>query len=227
MTIPGLHGSIPLRESQNCLVVFKSFRNFVEKSLNAKICCVQCDWGWEYQPLDPFLAKHGIEIRHPCPQVHTHNGRTERKHRHIIQLGLAMLAHANIPLSFWWNSFTIAIFIINTLPTLVLENLSPFQKMYNRVPDYKFLKVFGYSVYSHLYPYSHHKIKFRYAKCLFLGYSVVHKGYKFLHHSGRVYITRNAKFDEFDFPYTSLFLRWAIPHWWVNNNSITLLWTCP
>ncbi|KAL5780783.1 hypothetical protein ACOSQ2_011520 [Xanthoceras sorbifolium] len=37
------------------------------------------------------------------------------------------------------------------------------------------------------------------------GYSLQHKGYKCLHPSGKVYISRNVIFHEFDFPYPTLF----------------------
>ena len=42
-------------------------------------------------------------------------------------------------------------------------------------------------------------------KCLFLGYSPLHKGYKCLDRSGRVYITVHVHFNKSEFPYLEMF----------------------
>lgn len=38
-------------------------------------------------------------------------------------------------------------------------------------------------------------------KCVFLGYSLLHKWYKRLGKNGKVYILASVNFDEFDFPF--------------------------
>ncbi|KAH9652916.1 retrovirus-related pol polyprotein from transposon RE1 [Citrus sinensis] len=65
------------------------------------------------------------------------------------------------------------------------------------------MKVFGCSCYPYLRPYNHHKLQFRSGKCVFLGYSSLHKGYQCLHPSGRVYISNHVIFDESSFPFKS------------------------
>ncbi|KAL5754061.1 hypothetical protein ACOSP7_022281 [Xanthoceras sorbifolium] len=35
-----------------------------------------------------------------CPYTHEQNGIVERKHRHLVETGLSMLAHASMPLKF-------------------------------------------------------------------------------------------------------------------------------
>lgn len=67
------------------------------------------------------------------------------------------------------------------------------------------LKTFGCACFSLLRPYNQHKVSFRTSKCVFIGYSFVHKGYKCLHPSGRVYIARSVTFNEAEYPYHSLF----------------------
>ena len=69
-------------------------------------------------------------VRHPYPHIHSQNGRTERKHRHIVDLGLTLLAQAFMPLSFWWEAFAIATYLINCLPTLVLSHKSLVQTLF-------------------------------------------------------------------------------------------------
>jgi hypothetical protein len=57
--------------------------------------------GGEYQSLNSFFQGIGIEHHVSCPYAHQQNGSAERKHRHIIEVGLTLLAHSSMPLKFW------------------------------------------------------------------------------------------------------------------------------
>ena len=87
----------------------------------------------------------------------------------------------------------------------VLQHITPFKSLFGQKPDYHFLKVFGCAYFPFLKPYNKHKFAFKTSKCLFLGHSPFHKGYRCLHPSGRIYITRSVTFDERSFPYQSMF----------------------
>ena len=140
------------------------------------------------------------------PYTHQQQGKAERKHRSIVEIGLTLLAQAAIDLKFWWEAFLLAACLLNRLPTPVLKDLSPFECLFGYKPDYHFLKVFGCSCFPYLRPYNKHKLAFKTSKCVFLGYSPFHKGYKCLHPSGRIYIARSVTFDEHSFPYQQLFV---------------------
>lgn len=56
--------------------------------------------GGEYKPFTTFLSNHGITHRLICPHTHHQNGVVERKHRHIVELGLTLLHHPFLPLAF-------------------------------------------------------------------------------------------------------------------------------
>ena len=90
----------PLQTKSEAKVVFIQFQAMVERMFNRKLICLQTDWGGEYKSLSPLLQKLGIQFRHSCPHAHYQNGRAERKHRHIVELGLTLLAQANMPLRF-------------------------------------------------------------------------------------------------------------------------------
>jgi hypothetical protein len=81
--------------------VFLEFQAHVEHLLDAKILTIQSDWGGEYQHLNTYLQSIGIHHRVSCPHTHQQNGVAERKHHHIVETGVALLAHSPVPLQFW------------------------------------------------------------------------------------------------------------------------------
>ncbi|WVZ54648.1 hypothetical protein U9M48_005413 [Paspalum notatum var. saurae] len=177
----------------------------VERKFDKKILTMQTDWGGEYEKLNSFFQKIGIAHRVSCPHAHQQNGSAERKHRHIVEVGLALLANASMPLKFWDEAFLTATHLINILPTKVPHYKSPTEVLLKTKPDYASLRIFGCAVWPNLRPYNSKKLEFRSKQCTFLGYSALHKGYKCLDpKTGRVYISRDVMFDEFIFPFKSL-----------------------
>ena len=115
------------------------------------------------------------------------------------------LHHASLPLKFWDFAFCTAVYLINRLPTTSLNFLVTYHMLFQQFPDYTFLKTFGCACFPLLRPYNNHKVDFRSAECLFLGYSTSHKGYKCMSSSGRIYISKDVIFNESKFPYADLF----------------------
>ena len=111
----------------------------IERQFNAKIKCLQIDWGGEYRKLQPLLHELGINFRHPCPHVHQQQGKVKRKHRSIVEIGLTLLAKASMDLKFWSEAFVSATYLLNRLRTVVMKNLSPFEALHGRKPYYNFL----------------------------------------------------------------------------------------
>lgn len=122
-------------------------------------------------------------------------------------MGLTLLAQANLPHSFWDHSFSTSVHLIKRLPTSALKNFSsPCHALYNRLLDYATLKTFGYSCFPFLHPYNQHKMDYRSQECVYLGLSPLRKGHKCLAADGRVYISKDVKFNEARFPYKELSL---------------------
>ena len=104
-------------------------------------------------------------------------------------------------ISFWSYAILTAVFLINLLPTLVLNFVSPWSKLFSASPDLSQLRVFGCACYPHLRPYSSHKLGHRTKECIFLGYSTSSKGYLCLDpYSHHVYTSRHVLFNEAKFP---------------------------
>ena len=95
-----------------------------------------------------------------------------------------------------------AVHLINKLPTQILKNRSPYQLVYNQEPEYSSLKNFGCTCYPCLRPYSTSKLDSRSERCVFLGYSAFHSGYRCLSlASGKLYTSCDVTFIENIYPY--------------------------
>jgi hypothetical protein len=147
---------------------------------NRKIIAMQTDWGGEYERLNSFFRTIGISHHVSCPHTHQQNGVTEHKHRYIVEVGLAILANASMPLKFWDQAFLTATHLINRTPSKRIHYDTPLHHLLGATPDYSSLRIFGCACWSNLRPYNSHKLKYRSTRCAFLGYSNLHKGYKCL-----------------------------------------------
>jgi hypothetical protein len=202
----------PIQSKSDVQPTFLKFQVMIERFLNTKIKSVQIDWGGEYRSLNTYFKSIGIIHRLSCPHTHQQQGCVERKHRHLIDTTLALLADSQLPKTFWDEACLTSCFLINRLPTPLLKNQSPYQKLFNRTPDYTFLKVFGCACFPNLRPYNTHKFSLRSKECIFIGYSPNHKGYKCYHiESGYIYVSRDVIFHEDSFPFKSATPTPALP----------------
>ena len=87
--------------------------------------------------------------------------------------------------------------------------------------------MFGASFFPCIRPYQNHKFEFHSIKCVNLGYSEVHKGYKCLSPHGRIYITRHIVFNENEFPFATGFLNTRQPEQFVTMNTPHSWFTLP
>ncbi|KAG8489820.1 hypothetical protein CXB51_017861 [Gossypium anomalum] len=128
----------------------------------------QSDWGGEYHAFTSLLASQGIIHCITCPHTSEQNGVVERKHRHIVNMGLTLLAQAGLSMEYWGYAFCCAVHLINRLPTVALKGQTPFQALYGHAPTYDHLRMF----------------------------SPHHKGYQCRLPSGKIVVSRHVVFDE-------------------------------
>jgi hypothetical protein len=132
-----------------------------------------------------------------CPYTSEQNDIVERKHRHVVELAIATMAQASIPHTYWDHIFESIVFLINRLPSLVLNLDSPYKILFDHSPDYSFFKDLGCLCYPWLRSYAKSKLESRYLSCIFIGYSSIYKGYKCVHlPTNRIYISKHVIFHE-------------------------------
>ncbi|TYK10332.1 Retrovirus-related Pol polyprotein from transposon TNT 1-94 [Cucumis melo var. makuwa] len=156
------------------------FANMIRTQFSCPIKTLRTDNALEYKDstLLSFLSQHGTLVQRSCPHTSQQNGRAERKHRHILDSVQALLLSASCPEKFWGEAALTSVYTINHLPSSVLQNISPFERLYGTPPNYSNLKVFDCACFVLLHPHEHTKLKPRARLCCFLGYGTEHKGFR-------------------------------------------------
>ncbi|CAH9074461.1 unnamed protein product [Cuscuta epithymum] len=152
--------------------------------------------------LSTNILTNGIIFQTSCVYTPQQNGRVERKHRHILEIARTIRFHANLPIEFWGECVLTAGYLINRLPSPVIDNKSPYELLYNKPPLYSQLRVFGCLCYARETQKIGDKFAPRGVRCVFLGYAYSQKGWKVYDLQGqRHFISRDVKFIENTFPF--------------------------
>lgn len=69
------------------------------------------------------------------------------------------------------------VYLLNQLPTLVLGNQSPYEILFNKVPNYDLIKTFGCLNFASNPVGTSDKFRLKGVPCVFIGYPVSQKGY--------------------------------------------------
>ncbi|MCO5562284.1 hypothetical protein L7F22_015909 [Adiantum nelumboides] len=105
-----------------------------------------------------------------------------------------MMNEMNMPLTYWVEAIHTAVHIMNRTPT---AEISPYEKLYGIKPKVFYMKVFGCVCSVHVPNEARKKMEPKAVKCIFLGYPVEKKGYKWYDSMIRqVYASRDVRFCE-------------------------------
>jgi hypothetical protein len=75
-----------------------------------------------------FCSSTGVLHQFTCPHTSQQNGVAERKHRHIVDMGLTLMSQASLPLTLWPYAFSTSVFLINRLPSPHQGFISPWER---------------------------------------------------------------------------------------------------
>ncbi len=122
-----------MHHKQEAFVCFTIFKAHVENLFSTTIKILHIDNGGEFtsKQFTTFLQANGIFLGLSRPHTPQQNGVAERKHRHIADMGrCTLIQHASASLSLWVEAFQTAVFLINRLPTRLLQHKSPFEILF-------------------------------------------------------------------------------------------------
>ncbi|XP_019246415.1 PREDICTED: uncharacterized protein LOC109226067 [Nicotiana attenuata] len=146
-------------------------------------------------------AKNGIIHESSCPYTLQQNGIVERRHRHILDVARALKFHSGVPLKFWGECVRTAVYLINRLPTPVLQGRTPYVMLYGKFVTLDHLRVFGCQSFACNLPKGD-KFSPRARRAVFIRYSETQKGYRLYDLDNHVvFVSRDVKFQEYVFPF--------------------------
>ena len=67
-----------------------------------------------------YMSHNGILHQTSCVDT-PQNGVVERKNRHLLEMARALIFQMKVPKKFWADVVSIACFLINRMPTVVLK----------------------------------------------------------------------------------------------------------
>ncbi|XP_023772322.1 uncharacterized protein LOC111920980 [Lactuca sativa] len=164
---------------------------------------VRSDNGTEFvnNQMKFFCFEKGIIHQTSCAYTPQQNGVVERKHRHILNVARSLLFQSGVPIKYWGDAILTSVFLINRMPTSVLNGQSPYELVFQRTPSFDYLRVFGCLCFA-VKPNVFDKLSERAEKCILLGYCSDKKAYKLLSlDTNSSFVSRDVKFYESFFPY--------------------------
>ena len=163
---------------------------------------LRSDNGGEYtsNSFAKFCTEKGISHQFTVPYCPQQNGVAERMNRTIMEGARSMLYHAKLPLEFWAEACSTAVYLHNRSPTTALKDQTPFECLFGRRPDISQLKVFGCVSYVHISDNQRRKLDSKAHKAILVGYPPGVKGYKLYDLEKKKFvISRDVQFFEDNF----------------------------
>lgn len=120
-----------LQQKSQSFCIIEKFHNFVKTHFQTQIKTLRSDNALEVDtlPCQTFFDNNGIVHQTTCVHMSEQNGRVERKHRSIIDMDRAIRFHSGVPIEYWGDSILAATYILNRLPTPLLQHKTPFEKL--------------------------------------------------------------------------------------------------
>jgi hypothetical protein len=141
-----------MKDRSELFSVFQIFCNMIKTQFSQKIRILHFDNAKEYtsSSFASYLFDKGII--HQTSHAHTpqQNGVAKRKNRHLLDVVHCLLIHMRAPKHFWSDAILTANYLINWMPSSILDGASPHLLIYSFSPPFALpLKVFGCVCYVH------------------------------------------------------------------------------
>ena len=153
--------------------IHTQFYVFVQslKSDNAK--------GYVPKQFQSFMFQSGILHQTSCVDTPSQNGVAEINNRHLLETAQDILFQMHVPKHLWANVVSTACFLINRMPSSVLNWDTPYHILFPNKPLFLIKpRIFGCTCFVRDVRPHVSKLNPKSLKCIFLGYSRVQKDYR-------------------------------------------------
>ncbi|GJT33597.1 zinc finger, CCHC-type containing protein [Tanacetum coccineum] len=178
---------------------FKEYKSMVEKELRTTLKMLRTDRGGEFtsNEFTQYCKENGIARQLTAPYSPQQNGVVERRNRTIMSTTRCMMKATNMPQNFWAEAVRHAIYILNSVPTKALEDITPYEAIKQKKPNLEKLKVFGSIAYAKVPSQHLTKLDDRSTKMVYLGNEQGSKAYRLFDPTTRkICVSRDVKFKE-------------------------------
>jgi len=129
----------------NAFPILKSFLSFIQTQFHIIVKIIRSDNGLKFSDncALAFYASHGILHQASCTGTPQQNEIVERKHKHLLETGRALQFEYRVPIRFWGECVLTATYIINRMPSSILQHKTPYELLHGTTPSYSHLRVFG------------------------------------------------------------------------------------
>ncbi|KAK8936826.1 hypothetical protein KSP39_PZI012397 [Platanthera zijinensis] len=169
-----------LRDRSELPRVFRAFVLETRTQFHTTIKALRTDNAREYtsHEFTTLCSEFGILHQTSCAYTPQQNGVAERKNRHLLDVARSLMLQMHVPKPYWNFAVSTACFLINHLPSFILNYGTPFSILFPSTPAFPLPpRVFGTLCYVHRLGPSSDKLDPRAAKHIFVGYSRTQKGY--------------------------------------------------
>jgi len=135
-----------MKDKSEVFHLFVKFYRMIQTQFESPIKRLRSDNGREYvnQNLSKFLQENKVVHELTCVDTPQQNGVAERKNRHLLEVTRTLLFQTFVPKSCWGEAVLTATYLINRLPSRVLEGVTPIQLMtifYPSIPMLNILQI--------------------------------------------------------------------------------------
>ena len=119
-----------MKHKSEVLEKFKEFVELVENLFEKRVKSLRSDNEGEYESREftEYCKSKGIKKDDTIPYTPQQNGVSERMNRTIMETTRSMLHHAELPLSFWAEAVSTAVYLRNRSPTSYLKEMTPYER---------------------------------------------------------------------------------------------------
>ena len=149
-----------------------------------------------------YCKTQGILTTTSAPRTPEQNGMAERTNRTIVEMARCLRLQSGIGKEMWTYACETAVYLLNRLPTSVLEGATPYHRLFGKHARMDHLKTFGCEAYVHVYDHQRKKFDEKAWQGILVGYDMHNnKSYRIFDPIKlKTYMSAHVTFNEEVFP---------------------------